>query len=58
LKTILAHWRSTLAGLAMILAAAARVHSGADLVKADIQAEILGGVGLILAADAAKEQRP
>lgn len=52
LQTALKNWRSTLAGLAMILAAIAHIHSAADFSNAEIQAQLLGGVGLILAADA------
>ena len=55
-KFIPKHWRSTLAGVAMILSAAARVHSLADVSKPEIFGELSGGVGLILCADARKEQ--
>lgn len=52
LQRSLTNWRSTLAGLAMILAAVAHMHSLSDLTNAEVQAQLLGGVGLILAADA------
>lgn len=55
MKAILANWRSTLAGLALLLAAIARLHSAADLLKPELQAQLMGGVGLILAADAKKK---
>lgn len=52
MSKILKNWRSTVAGLAMILSAIARIHSASDLAAHDIQAELLGGVGLICSADA------
>lgn len=51
---ILKNWRSTLAGVAMILAAVAHLHGLADLAQADVQAQLLGGLGLICAADSRK----
>jgi len=53
--TKITNWRSTLAGLAMILSALARVHALADVTKADVYGELAGGVGLILCADAKKD---
>jgi hypothetical protein len=42
MQRFLRNWRSTLAGLAMILAAAAHIHSLADLSKTDIYGELAG----------------
>lgn len=57
MKTLIrTNWRSTLAGIAMILSAIVRIHSLADLSQHEIQAELLGGVGLICSADAKKHQ--
>ena len=52
--TKITNWRSTLAGLAMILSALARMHALSDVTKADVYGELAGGVGLILCADARK----
>jgi hypothetical protein len=50
----LQNWRSTLAGLAMILSALAHVHTFADFTKAEVYGPIAGGIGLIVSADAKK----
>jgi hypothetical protein len=48
------NWRSSLAGVALILSSLAHVHSGMDLFKTDVLWAIAGGIGLIVSADARK----
>jgi hypothetical protein len=50
----LQNWRSTLAGLAMILSALAHVRMLADFFRPEVYGSIAGGLGLIVCADAKK----
>lgn len=53
-KLKLNNWRSTLAGVAMILSALAHLHTLSDLAKPELLGQLAGGIGLIASADASK----
>jgi hypothetical protein len=42
-------WRSTLAGIALVITGAVQVHGAGDLSNGNVISNILGGVSLILA---------
>jgi hypothetical protein len=48
------NWRSSVAGLALILSSLAHVHSPLDLLKTEVLGALAGGIGLIVSADARK----
>ena len=59
MNTALKNWRSTLAGIAMIVTAVAQIHHANDVAaNPSILTSILGGLGLIVTQDAAKQTQP